>query len=582
MRPINPEDVTLYIPARNAAGTLQAAIDSVRAQTVPPADFFVVLDTRSSDATPDVARRSGVPIVEQTEGRLGHGRNLAIQACRTPWLASCDADVVLEPTWLEALLRAVREGIHAPAEGARRDSRTSDVAAVGGCTHEGLLTDSDRWRAVNMPHNWGPLPFDNPFMLVSEMMASCAALRSVGGYRADWYYGDDSDLCRRLRDAGYALRYEPAAVAYHHRGDSVESVLNLRWNYSFNRQRSRLESLPGLVSKLPINRVYCLQSLSQTLHSEHADCCAISLLLWFQHARRDLQAVLEKWPLLNKAARANCLASLDEAITEYLSDTWQGILPPMRRLLPIPEDAAVSPARHTLAATSGFQRYLAAARAATRDLLIEIPHELLTLLLQSAERLANGARRDSPTSVVAAGAQAGRISEDSASSFRLPRLEVHPQDRERLAAQPPRPAWKWNELQDTLSAAVGSTGGPAQFVEYGPHLPAERPPPSLPGTDKQGPRLALLPHLETSAAPRQELRNALAAADVAVIAYQPPPIFIAAVPILSARDLASECATAGFLIRHFYTEAGLTRLIVQRGSALPKAPRHEKLAAAAT
>ncbi|HUU95401.1 MAG TPA: glycosyltransferase, partial [Phycisphaerae bacterium] len=327
MRPINPEDVTLYIPARNAAGTLQAAIDSVRGQTVPPADFFVVLDTRSSDTTPEIARRSGVPIVAQTEGRLGHGRNLAIRACRTPWLASCDSDVVLEPTWLEALLRAADE----------------NVAAVGGCTHERLLTDSDRWRAVNMPHNWGPLPFDNPFMLVSEMMARADALRSVGGYRADWYYGDDSDLCRRLRDAGYTLRYEPAAVAYHHRGDSVESVLNLRWNYSLNRQRSRLESLPGLISKLPINRVYCLQSLSQTLHSEHADCCAVSLLLWLHHARQDLQAVLEKWPLLDEAARANCLASLDEAIVDCLSGAWQGILPPMRRLLPIPEDAAVDP-----------------------------------------------------------------------------------------------------------------------------------------------------------------------------------------------------------------------------------------------
>ena len=575
MRPINPEDVTLYIPARNAAGTLQAAIDSVRGQTVPPADFFVVLDTRSSDTTPEIARRSGVPLVTQTEGRLGHGRNLAIQACRTPWLASCDADVVLEPTWLEALLRAADE----------------NVAAVGGCTHERLLTDSDRWRAVNMPHNWGPLPFDNPFMLVSEMMAWADALRSVGGYRADWYYGDDSDLCRRLRDAGYVLRYEPAAVAYHHRGDSVESVLNLRWNYSFNRQRSRLESLPGLISKLPINRVYCLQSLSQTLHSEHADCCAISLLLWLHHARRDLQAVLEKWPLLDEAARANCPALLDEAITECLSDTWQGILPPMRRLLPIPEDAAVDPPRHTLAATSGFQRYLAAVCDATRDLLNEIPRELLPPLLQSAERLANGARRDSRTSnnvaagaspgrgAVAAGASPGRMIDGSTSFFRLPRLEVHPQDRERLAAQPLRPAWKWTELQDALSAAVESTSGPAQFVECGPHLPAERPTPSLPGTGEQSPRVALLPHLEASPTPREILREALATADVAVIAYQPPQVFIAAVPILSARDLASQCATAGFLIRHFYTEAGLTRLIVQREQATPATHPRERVGA---
>jgi glycosyltransferase involved in cell wall biosynthesis len=531
MAEVRPEDVSLYIPARNSARTLAAAVAGALTQRVAPAELFLVIDMRSSDETAEIARRTGVRIIEQHERGLGHARNLAIASCRTRWLASCDADVVIKPTWLEWLLARCGD----------------DVAAVGGGTHERLITPADRWRAVNMPHNWGPLSFDNPFMLVSEMVADVRALRSVGGYRADLSYWEDSDLCQRLRHAGYTLRYEPAAVAYHDRRDSVESVLNLRWVYSAHRQRTRLETLPGLVSKLAINRGYCIQSLSQTLHSDHADVCAISVLLWFHHARSDLRAALEPLPLLDEAARGACVERLDDVLGGCLTGSWERFRDGLSRLLSTFGRGA--PQEGALVDTPGFAEYLAAARDATTCFLGEIPESVTAAVVQSVEGLAAG---------------------QGTWAFARPALRVSVADEQALADLPRTPAWRWGELAETLATACGLDPDDEAVQVMGPSLAGERPAGGRGGYAPGG--LVLIPHVEAYSDPLGALRAALERANAAVLAYQPPVGFIPAVPILAARDLAACCAQAGWAIRHFHTEAGLTRLIVTRTPTAERQP----------
>jgi GT2 family glycosyltransferase len=48
------------------------------------------------------------------------------------------------------------------------------------------------------------------------MLARRDALEKVGGFDERYFlYWEDADLCRRLRAAGYEVRYEPAATAVH-------------------------------------------------------------------------------------------------------------------------------------------------------------------------------------------------------------------------------------------------------------------------------------------------------------------------------------------------------------------------------
>lgn len=538
-------DISLYVPARNCARTLAAAIASVRAQSLPPAELFIVLDTRSSDDTARIARGSGLRIVEQRDGRLGHARNLALSACRTPWLASCDSDVTLERGWLAALADAAGA---APAP-----------AAVGGRTEERLITAADRWRAVNMPHNWGLARFDNPFMLVSEMLARVAAFRTIGGYRADLQSWEDSDACQRLRQAGFTLRYQPDAIAWHDRRDSIASVLELRWFYSSYRQRAHFDSLAGLTEKLATNRTYVVQSLSQTLHGEHPAVTAISVLQWMHHVVRDLHEALGRWPLLDSAEREACLAEARLASASPLAARWPALAalaaavwPEARAAQPDTAAARCAPAGTPLVAADGFRRYVAAVREAGAEWVAGIPAEFDAAIERSAECL---------------------VANDLTAFDAPPCLAP---DEQALAAEPLRPAWRWGEVAELLRACTDRV--PRRIETLGDMLPVEAPPES--GADAACVRL--IPHLERRAAPLEALGGAARGAELIVCAYQPPLRLIRGCAILSARDLATGAAQRDLDILHFDTRAGLTRMILrprqraartERGSAVA-APRH--------
>ncbi len=539
---VRRQDISLYIPARDTARTIAAAIESVRRQTVAPARFFVLLDTRSGDETVDIVRASGVEIVEQNTGRLGHGRNLAIEACRTPWLASCDADVTLEREWLEALLRAANQ----PARGGAR------LAAVGGGTREALHTRADAWRAVNMPHNWGPAGFDNPFMLVSEMMARVDALRAIGGYLPDLRYGEDSDMCQRLRHADFTLRYTPKAVAWHDRRDTPGSVLDLRWAYSYHRQRPRFESVPGLCDKLAINRSYVIQSLSQTLHSEQADTVALSVAIWFHHALRDLREALRRWPLLDAEFRAvaemRLWATLCDAAPACLCAAlrrfagWIGVDDAAR---PAGDDAFALGDEREAAGASLLSRYDADARRATAQLFREIPEDTLAAVMRSAIAIDRGERVP------------GSLGPRPIGTRRAP--VVFRTDR------PTRCAWDWQTIESILCADAARYGADTVTV-MGPVAPSETPAGAQSSRPAEAPNgTVLAPHLELAGDPLAALDVVLAQAEQVAVGYLAPARFDPAALFLTPRDIAARCAEAGFEILDFYAEAGLTRVIARRG-----------------
>jgi N-acetylglucosaminyl-diphospho-decaprenol L-rhamnosyltransferase len=54
------------------------------------------------------------------------------------------------------------------------------------------------------------------------MLVRRSLLERLGGLDEGFFlYCEDKDLCRRARDAGFEVAYEPAAVAGHHEGASA-------------------------------------------------------------------------------------------------------------------------------------------------------------------------------------------------------------------------------------------------------------------------------------------------------------------------------------------------------------------------
>jgi glycosyltransferase involved in cell wall biosynthesis len=107
----NRPAVSVIIPVRNEAATIERLITILQKQTYQPAEI-VIADGGSTDGTQAIIRRlqasSTVPIVlvEDRNAFPGRGRNLAIGQAVNPWLACVDAGILPEENWLEELVRA--------------------------------------------------------------------------------------------------------------------------------------------------------------------------------------------------------------------------------------------------------------------------------------------------------------------------------------------------------------------------------------------------------------------------------------------------------------------------------------------
>lgn len=81
------QKISACILTYNQAEKIEAAVSSVLW-----ADEIVVVDSFSSDRTPDIARSLGARVVDVPFNGFGDLRNRAIEACRFDWIFSLDSD----------------------------------------------------------------------------------------------------------------------------------------------------------------------------------------------------------------------------------------------------------------------------------------------------------------------------------------------------------------------------------------------------------------------------------------------------------------------------------------------------------
>lgn len=102
-------DVTVAIPAYNAAATIERTLRSVLAQADEHVEVIVV-DDGSTDETAAVVRAVGgsrVRMLHRQGGSVAAARNLAMREARGDWVALLDAD----DYWLDGHLSALRQAI---------------------------------------------------------------------------------------------------------------------------------------------------------------------------------------------------------------------------------------------------------------------------------------------------------------------------------------------------------------------------------------------------------------------------------------------------------------------------------------
>ena len=101
--------VTVIIPTYNCGPFVAEAVDSVLAQTLPPAGIIVVDDGSSDDTPQRLERYRGlIQYVTQRNQGVSAARNRGLLLADTEFVAFLDADDVWHPRKLELQMAALQ------------------------------------------------------------------------------------------------------------------------------------------------------------------------------------------------------------------------------------------------------------------------------------------------------------------------------------------------------------------------------------------------------------------------------------------------------------------------------------------
>jgi len=218
LRPRWPR-ISVVVCTYNAAATINQCLDSLMRCDYPNLEILVA-DDGSTDATPDLARRYPVRLLELPHEGLSTARNCGIAASTGEIVAFLDADAACDPEWPFHLALSLEDenvvatgGPNLPFPDAGFVERV--VAASPGGPVEVLLSDD---RAEHVPG--------------CNMAFRKEALDEIGCF--DPVYtaaGDDVDVCWKLLDRGYEIAFSPAAQVLHHRRATVKGYLRQQVGY---------------------------------------------------------------------------------------------------------------------------------------------------------------------------------------------------------------------------------------------------------------------------------------------------------------------------------------------------------------
>jgi glycosyltransferase involved in cell wall biosynthesis len=204
-------DVTVVAATHNRADRLAALLDALRAQTLGPERFAVVIvEAASGDDTARVlaaAQERGDLALTVLRHETGRGpaaaRNAGWRAAQTPVIAFTDDDCRPSPDWLQAGLAAMA----ATANGTRE-------AIVQGLT-EPDPQEADRLGPFTRSLN---VPALDHWYATANMFYSRATLERLGGFDETTFSrpgGEDTDLAWRAIGDGVPAAFSADARVWH-------------------------------------------------------------------------------------------------------------------------------------------------------------------------------------------------------------------------------------------------------------------------------------------------------------------------------------------------------------------------------
>ena len=210
-----PPRITVVIPVRNGGRTFEHLTRSLirSGEDLDLEDFqVIVIDSGSTDGTPERAEAAGFQVERIRPEEFGHGRtrNMGVQLARGDVVCFLTDDVLpVSPDWPLRFAEALSDPSVAGVYGRQvpRDATTMEMYFVSINYPDGSLRYEPR------PEGHHPRPgrvvFSNAFSAIRRDVALAIPIPE------DADYSEDQIWARRAMAAGYSIAYEAKAEALH-------------------------------------------------------------------------------------------------------------------------------------------------------------------------------------------------------------------------------------------------------------------------------------------------------------------------------------------------------------------------------
>lgn len=302
-------EISLLVPSHGRPDDLANLVSGLRAQTVDPSRFELIVVDDGGDPPVSIDEASlpfRTVVLRQPNGGPAAARNAGLALCRAPLVLILNDDAIPARDLIESHLRAHTEvGDKAAVMGTFRFDEASMASPF-----VQLLDCSDLlFNFTNLKHGER---HDWTFFWTCNISLPISALLEVGGFDEENFHKaicEDVELGLRLQKRGFSVVYREDCVAHHHHELTPASYMRRAIDLGFYQYRiEEVHDLSGLAwTTDPVQRAKMKDLLVQTIELE---------LEWAKGVVAELEA-------FDREYRGRPIS--EDVLRKYASDTMRAM-----------------------------------------------------------------------------------------------------------------------------------------------------------------------------------------------------------------------------------------------------------------
>jgi len=228
-----PPRISVVVACPDRSWMLDECLAAMGRQTFRDFEVIVLPDAPCDIPCPDGLDKDQLVVLPTGKVRPAEKRNLGIEKATGDVVAFIDDDAYPDPRWLENAVKYFSEpsigGVGGPGVTPPGDSF---LAKCGGRVYENIFVSGNyRYRYLG-----GRVRLDVDDYPSCNLFVRTDILRKIGGYRVDFWPGEDTLLCEAIVLGEHKrIVYDPWVLVYHHRRRLFAPHLRQLGRYGFHR-----------------------------------------------------------------------------------------------------------------------------------------------------------------------------------------------------------------------------------------------------------------------------------------------------------------------------------------------------------